>query len=785
MIRRPSIVSDLVALCVAAVLFAVVYELYLWTGADPNTYLIFHIFAELFSIVIAWGIFMFAWNTRRIIDNNYLLLIGVAYLFVGFLDTVHTLAYEGMNIFEGHASNLATQLWISARFLESGSLVLAPLVMLRMPRPRFLFAMYGSITLLFLISIFYAKAFPTCYVDGVGLTAFKVSSEYLICLILLVSFFLLFRVRNEFDPRVFHLIAASVFATIASEFSFTRYVSVYGFANMAGHYLKIISFLLIYKAIIETGLSRPFSLLFLKLRQHEEELEKHSHDLAETVRNLDCLYNIHALIEEEGTSLQQIFQSTVDLIPMGWRYPELACARITFRDEEFRTANFADTPWKQTGDIFFRGEKAGTVEVCYLDQMPPQDEGPFVKQERNLIDTIAHHCGRVAERKTAEEALKAEKEFTDTALNAQTDTFFVFDAFSGKALRWNSAFSEISGYTDEEIASMKAPDSYYSGEDLRKAAAATQKVLEEGMATLEMSLISKDGRRIPTEYTASTITDAEGNPKYIIAIGRDITERKRAEKERERMAQLKDQFVRIASHDLKNPLMSINGLLGLIQELEPEGSAMTEEAYECLAKAQKSVEVMHNIIQNFLDFHALEDGELRLQFESLSLNEIAQDVVNSNLEYAKRKKMRMEFKGSSDLPKVPADRYRIHQVVDNLVNNAIKFSPKGSAVAVLTHTEDGGVVLEVRDSGPGLTEEDMERVFTKYARLSRRPTGGEKSVGLGLVICKHLIDLHEGTIGVRNNPDQGCNFWFRLPVADSAAGSPDSAQESPQSAPTS
>jgi len=135
----------------------------------------------------------------------------------------------------------------------------------------------------------------------------------------------------------------------------------------------------------------------------------------------------------------------------------------------------------------------------------------------------------ITERKQTEEALKAEKEFTETALNAQTDTFFVFEPSTGRVVRWNKAFNEISGYSDEEIRSMKAPDSYYSEEDLKRAAVATEEVLNEGIVTVELSLITKDGRSIPTEYTGSAIRDDEGNPKYIIAVGRNVTERRRAE----------------------------------------------------------------------------------------------------------------------------------------------------------------------------------------------------------------------------------------------------------------
>ena len=157
------------------------------------------------------------------------------------------------------------------------------------------------------------------------------------------------------------------------------------------------------------------------------------------------------------------------------------------------------------------------------------------------IDNVRYAYGvfsEITERKKAEIALTSEKEFTDTALNAQLDTFFLFDPGTGKALRWNRSFRKISGYTDEEIAKMPAPDSYYSLDDLERARSFTQKILKEGAGTIEMELICKDGRRVPTEYRVSVIEDDRGETKYIISIGRDITERKdieeRLKKERDR-----------------------------------------------------------------------------------------------------------------------------------------------------------------------------------------------------------------------------------------------------------
>ncbi|MFH1998750.1 MAG: PAS domain S-box protein [Planctomycetota bacterium] len=135
----------------------------------------------------------------------------------------------------------------------------------------------------------------------------------------------------------------------------------------------------------------------------------------------------------------------------------------------------------------------------------------------------------ISERKLADTRLRKEKEFTETALNVQLDTFFLFDPTIGKALRWNRAFRDVSGFTDEEIARLKAPDAYYSPEDLTRTRAFVAGVLKEGRGTIELELICKDGRKVPTEYKVSMICDEQGKPKYMISVGRDITGRKKAE----------------------------------------------------------------------------------------------------------------------------------------------------------------------------------------------------------------------------------------------------------------
>ena len=126
-----------------------------------------------------------------ILDNNYLLFVGIAYLFIGGLDLVHTLAYKGMNIFQGYETNLPTQLWIAARYMESLSLLIAPAFLSRRLRADLVLMAYALATCLVLGSVFYWHIFPTCFVEGVGLTPFKKISEYVVSLILIgaITFF--------------------------------------------------------------------------------------------------------------------------------------------------------------------------------------------------------------------------------------------------------------------------------------------------------------------------------------------------------------------------------------------------------------------------------------------------------------------------------------------------------------------------------------------------------------------------------------------------------------------
>ncbi len=275
--KKAAIIRDGGTIIIGSFLLIVIYLTSLYS------YLLFHSVIELFTIIVAAGIFVIAWNARSYINNNYLLFIAIASIFVALLDFFHTLTYEGMGVFANRSANPATQLWIAARYVQSISWLIAPVFLNRKLKLNLQFAVYAIVTLLLLASIFYWQNFPVAYADGVGLTAFKKISEYGISFLFLGAIGFLLWKRQEFDPNVLRLLVISLTLTIGSEIAFAYYVSVYGEANLIGHFLRLAAFYFLYKAIIETGLTRPYTILVRDLKLSEQRLREYG--LIQQTRN--------------------------------------------------------------------------------------------------------------------------------------------------------------------------------------------------------------------------------------------------------------------------------------------------------------------------------------------------------------------------------------------------------------------------------------------------------------------------------------------------------------------
>ena len=247
-----------------------------------HSYLLFHSLIEVTTVAIGFTLFILTWNTRHFLNNDFLKVLGIGYSFIAVIDLLHTLAFQGLNIFPGYGNDLTVQLWIAARYVQAISILLAITFMKLRLDNRAILGGY-AVTVSILVFVIFHGHFPVCFIDGKGLTPFKIHSEYVIATMLLASLLLLYRNRNFFHRGGLFLVMLSVTCTVLSELSFTEFVSMYDFSNMVGHFFKLAAFYLIYRAILVTGFKEPFDLIFWDLKQKEDALLKAHEDLEDTV----------------------------------------------------------------------------------------------------------------------------------------------------------------------------------------------------------------------------------------------------------------------------------------------------------------------------------------------------------------------------------------------------------------------------------------------------------------------------------------------------------------------
>jgi len=276
-----------------------------------------------------------------------------------------------------------------------------------------------------------------------------------------------------------------------------------------------------------------------------------------------------------------------------------------------------------------------------------------------------------------------------------------------------------------------------------------------------MSALHRDGHEFPVELTIWSTQSGETHG--FNAFLHDITERKQMEQE-------KADFAAMIAHDMRSPLTHLFSRASVLEEgvLGP----VNDEQKKWLAHIQASCRGVVNLINDFLDLSKFEAGRIDLMKEEVDLEQLIHGSVETYLVLANEKKLSLTTRVDPSLPKVHADPRRLDQLFANLISNAIKFTPEGGQIELGACRENGsgdhGSVVRawVKDSGVGIPSREIGQLFQKYRQTSSGKTVPHKGTGLGLVICKMVVEHHGGQIWVESEPGRGAIFYFTIPARD-------------------
>jgi signal transduction histidine kinase len=240
------------------------------------------------------------------------------------------------------------------------------------------------------------------------------------------------------------------------------------------------------------------------------------------------------------------------------------------------------------------------------------------------------------------------------------------------------------------------------------------------------------------------------------------------EQQRQLVAQLitanaaKNRLLGMVAHDLRNPLASIRGLADFLSD--GTVGELTVDQLDLVKTIQETSQSMLTMVNELLDQSVIESGELKIHQEMRPIAELLNKSVYLNNINAAKKGSVIELEGIDAETELNMDGDKVKQVIDNLLSNAIKFSPPHSIIRVAVQKNADGVSVLVRDQGPGIPENERHKLFKDFSQTSVKPTGGEKSTGLGLAICKRIMESHGGSIAAENDPTGGSIFRFTLPL---------------------
>jgi signal transduction histidine kinase len=282
-----------------------------------------------------------------------------------------------------------------------------------------------------------------------------------------------------------------------------------------------------------------------------------------------------------------------------------------------------------------------------------------------------------------------------------------------------------------------------------------------GGETTELDIMRRDGERVVADMRVVEI-EWEGENAYLASL-HDVTERKRAEEALHELDRMKSEFIAATSHELRTPLFTIQGFVKLLLDGKVPDA---ETQKEFLSIIDREGDRLGHRIDDLLDISVVESGGMKLRKKGVSIKEVVQRVVANLQSLAREQEVTLEAELPPTLPELIGDEQRLEQVVSNLIDNAIKFSPEKGRVIVRTSAEDGKLLVQVIDQGIGIPGTAIPHLFEKFFQVNGSTTRTHGGAGLGLYIAKQIVEAHGGQIWVESKVSAGSTFNFSLPLSN-------------------
>ncbi len=375
-----------------------------------------------------------------------------------------------------------------------------------------------------------------------------------------------------------------------------------------------------------------------------------------------------------------------------------------------------------------------------------------------------HRAEQQAEAQT--QALRRSEEFKNRIIASSPDCIKVLDA-DGSLVWMSESGQRLFEVTDFSTIRGETWASFFKDEHGDAARAAFAGASGGRVEKFEGMCATQKGTPKWWEVVIGPLSDASGAPPQLIVISRDITERRTAEAERQRLHEQTQNAIRsredllsTVSHDLRSPLSTIMLAAAILKHYTPSDD--TTRVVKQASAIERAAKQMEHLIRDLLDIASIESGHLSIDAKPQEVLQLVADAVDATQPLAQVKSQQIRKDGQVENVFVLCDRQRFEQVFTNLLVNAIKFTPASGTIAIQTALDEGQVRFSISDTGPGIEPAQLPHVFDRFWQAKDTPKAGS---GLGLAICRGIIEQHNGRIWVESTPGVGTRFSFTLPIA--------------------